>query len=144
MAERIRGQEVSILITRGGALEDTLVNISNFNIEWESEISSQGYLGEKTERKDDIFKGVKGDMELNLHSSDFLKFASAVRDRQKRITPDLVINITAVLFFANGETPSILVRNAKFGGMPMNVSARSDYVKFKLDFAADDAEVQYS
>lgn len=142
--ERLRGQEVSILVTRAGALEESLVNIQNFNVEFESEQSSQGYLGEKTERKDSIFKGAKGDLELHVHNSDFLRFAKAVHDQQKRITPDLVVNITATLFFANGEAPSVLIRNAKFGNIPINVSARGDFVKVKLDFTAEDAEIQYS
>lgn len=143
MAERLRGQEVSIVVTRGSVLEDTLVNIQNFNFEPESEIQSQGYLGEKTERKDAIYKGCKGDLELHVHSQDFLRFAKAVQDQQKRITPDLVINITAVLFFADGTTPSIIVRNVKFGSIPINVANRADYVKIKLDFAADDYEIQF-
>jgi hypothetical protein len=141
-AQRIRGQEVSVLIVRDGALEAELTDIQNFNLEIQTEIKSQGYLGEKSARKDDIFNGVKGDMELHLHSQDWFQFLNAVLDRAKRNTPDLVFNVSAVLFFPNGETPTITIPDVKFGPFPHNVPERGDYVKVKLDFEAEDFKVE--
>lgn len=140
-AQRIKGQEVQVIITRGGALEDTLTDIQNLTVEAEFEIKSQGYLGEPTNRKDEIFNGVKFDLDAHLHSQDYLKFLKAVRDRAQRKTPDLVINISAVLNFPNGDTPSILIPDAKFGAQPLSVSARGDYVKVKMQGEADDYQI---
>jgi len=80
-AQRLKGQEVSILIVRDGNLEDTLVDIQNFNLELEFEIKTQGYLGEKTNRRDMIFNGAKFDMELNLHTEDYLSFLLAMKNK---------------------------------------------------------------
>lgn len=141
-SQRIRGQEVQVLITRAGSLEDSLTEIQNFNFEAEFEIKSQGYLGEKTNRKDDIYNGVKGDMELHLHSQAWFSFLNAVKDRAARVTPDLVINIVAVCNFPDGTTPSVLFPDVKFGAMPVAISSRGDYVKVKMAFEGDDFDVQ--
>lgn len=137
-SQRIRGQEVSIIITRDGVLEDTLVDVQNFNAELELEIKSQGYLGEKHNRKDDIYNGVKFDLELHLHTQDYFAFAKGVIDRAKRNTPDTVVNIAGMFQFPNGQLFSFLIPDAKFGPIPLNVTARGDYVKTKLQGEADD------
>ncbi len=142
--QRIKGQEVSVLITRDGALEDTLTDIIDFNVELEMEIKSQGFLGEKTNRKDDIFNGAKFDLTLQLHKQDWFNFSAAIVARAKRETPDVVFNITAVFSFPNGETPSRLLPDVKFGAIPINVTSRGDYVKVKLSGECDDISDQLS
>lgn len=143
-AQRLKGQEVSVLITRGGVLEDTLVDIQSFTMEVMMEIKGMGYLGEKTNRYDDIFNGVKFDMELHLHTQDFLTFLSAALDRAKRNTPDVIFNIVGVFAFPNGQTPTLILNDVKFGAFPMNVPARGDYVKFKLEGNTSDVDIQLS
>lgn len=141
---RIRGQEISVLIVRDGALETTLDNIMSFNMEIETEIKSQGYLGEKTNRKDDIFNGVKGDFELHLHTQDWFTFVDAVVNRAQRNTPDVTFNISGVFNFPNGQTPTLLIPDVKWGAIPHTVGSRGDYVKIKLSFEADTYTVQQS
>lgn len=131
-AQRIKGQEVSILWVRDNELENTLTDISNFNIEDEYETKSVGYLGEKTNRKDYIFNGTKFDMELNLHTQDYYAFKQAIRDKAQRITPDVQFNITVTLQFPNGDAPEVQLNDVSFGANPMTISSRGDYVKVKL------------
>lgn len=142
--QRIKGQEVSVIIVRDAVVEAELVDIKSMSVELELETKSQGYLGEKTNRKDDIFNGVKGDMEMHLHSQEYFLFTSAIVDRAKRVTPDVVFNISAVLSFPSGETPTVLIPDAKFGANPLSISDRGDYVSAKFAFEADDYEIQYS
>lgn len=132
-SQRIKGQEVNVLCTRDGALEDTLTDIQSFNLEAQFEIKNAGYLGEKTNRKDFIFNGGKFDLELHLHKQDYFKYFVAVMDKAQRNTPDVIFNITGVFAFPNGETPTLLLADVVFGPMPLNVTARGDYVKVKLE-----------
>lgn len=129
---------------RDGALEAELTDIQNFNAEFMTEQIEQGYLGEKTNRHDEFYKGTKGDFEMHHHSQDWFTFVNAILDRAKRNTPDVVFNISAVFAFPNGETPTILFPDAHFGPLPLNISARGDYAKTKLDFVVDDFETQFS
>lgn len=140
-AQRIKGQEVSILITTDGSLEDTLTDIQNFNLEPEFEVKTQGYLGEKTNRKDEIYNGVKFDFELHLHKQDWFVFQKRIKDRAQRITPDTQFNITGVFSFPNGETPTLIIPDAFFNSQPLSISSRGDYVKVKLQGEAEDFDV---
>jgi len=144
VAQRLKGQEIELVITSGGVLQDTLTDIHNFNVEFESEIKSQGYLGEKTNRKDDVYNGVKFDFEMHTHSQDWLRLIIAIHDRQKRNTPNLVINIGAVLFYPNGDEPSIYIPDAKFGPQAVSTPSRTDYANKKLSGEADDFSLQLS
>lgn len=141
-AQRIKGQEVSILVVRDTVLETELTDILNFNAEFTLEQIAQGYLGEKTERHDEIYKGTKGDFEMHTHSQDWITFVAAIKDRAQRNTPDTIFNISAVMSYPNGQTPTILFPDVKFGAVPLNLGSRQDYKKIKIDFVCDDFEVQ--
>lgn len=143
-SQRIRGQEISVLITRDSTLEDTLTDIQNFSLETQFEIKSQGYLGEKTNRKDFIFNGGKFDMLLHLHKQDWFFFWKAALDKAQRNTPDVIFNITGVFSFPNGETPTLLLPDCMFGPMPMNVPARGDYVSVKVEGEVENIQVTTS
>jgi hypothetical protein len=143
-AQRIKGQEATIIITRDDVVEDTLTDIHNFNVEFEGEIKSQGYLGEKTNRKDDVFNGVKCDFEMHTHTQDWLRFLIAIHDRMKRNDPTLVVNITCDLLYPNLDNPSIFVPDAKFGPAPFGLAGRTEYGNVKIQGEADDYDVQFS
>ncbi len=144
MSLRAKGQEVTILVVRDSVLEAELTNILNFNSELQLEVSSVGYLGEFTNRKDEVFRGGKFDFEMHVHSQDFLTFAQAVLDRATRKTPDTVFNITAVLAFPNGQTPTVLFPDVKFGAIPMNVPERGDFVKIKIEGEVEQVQMVLS
>jgi hypothetical protein len=140
-AQRVKGQEVAVLITTDGNLEDTLVDIQNCEVEAEFEIKSQGYLGEKSNRKDEIYNGCKFKMDLHLHKQDWFIFQKRIKDRAQRVTPDTVFNITGVFAFPTGETPTLLIPDAHFGAQPLNISSRGDYVKVTVQGEAEDFDV---
>lgn len=142
--QRIRGQETQVIITRDTGVEDTLTEVQNFNFEPEFETKVQGYLGEKTNRKDTIYNGVKGDLELHLHSQDWFKFLAAIKDKAQRVSPDIVFNVATILYFPNGQTAEALFPDVSFGSTPVSITSRGDYVKVKMSFEADDFEVQLS
>ncbi len=137
-SQRIKGQEVSLLVVRDGQLEDTLVDVQDFSLTPKFEIKEVGYLGEPTNRFDYIFNGVKGKMKLHLHKSVWFAFQQAQVDKAQRRTPDVVFNVTAVLFFPDGDQATALVPDVSWGEQPMNVASRGDYVSVEMDFSASD------
>lgn len=144
MAQRLKGQECQIVCTNAGVIEDSFDAIMSFNIEPEGEVKSQGYLGEKTNRKDDVYNGVKFDMEIHISKQDVFRFADAVKKRQKRETPDVVFNIATVMSFPNGDQPTLTIPDVSFGPIPTNIGGRTEYVKVKIQGEASDYEVLYS
>lgn len=139
--QRIKGQEVSIIITRDGNPEQELVDIKSCEFTAEFEIKDEGYLGEKTNRKDEVFNGVKGSLELHIHSGDIFDFMQAVKDRAQRNTPDLVFNIAGIFAFPSGELRTATIPDVKFGAIPISTNARGDYTSVKLEFASEDYTV---
>lgn len=135
MAQRIKGQEVRVIFSSPAGAETSLTDISSFEVEPLMEILSEGYLGETTERKDDIFKGARGRMEIHLETQEYFRFVQRVIDRSQRRTPaDGVFSVVATLSFPNGQRPRVLLENVFFGPPPMNVASREDYITAQVEF----------
>ena len=58
MAQRIKGQEVTLDVVSPGGREETLTDQVSASITFQFDILKQRLLGETTDRKDDIFRGV--------------------------------------------------------------------------------------
>jgi len=141
MGQRIKGQEVEVLIISDGRPRASLFAIRSFEITLQHEIMSEGYLGETTNRRDAIFNGVQGRMEAHVESREFLDFFFEVVNKARRRTPGSQINIKATLNFPNGDRPRILIPAVEFGSLPLNFGSRSDYGSVSLDFEGATASV---
>lgn len=136
--QRLKGQEVEIMLIVGGEAKTTITAIKNFEVSGMLEILREGYLGETTDRRDEIYRGVKGRMEVHFENSEMLLLARSIADRARRRVPGSRINVKATLNFPNGERPIIVVPNAFFGEFPMNAGDRASYVGTSVDFEAED------
>lgn len=143
MSQRIRGQEIEVLLVVNGAPKTTITTVRSFEVTLKTEIASEGYLGETTERKDSIYKGVSGKIDLHFDNQDILKVFQTIVDKARRRTPGTKINIKATLNFPNGQRPRVLISDAEFGALPLNFSSRSDYGSASLDFEASDMQIMY-
>lgn len=141
-AQRIKGQEVSIIITRDGGLEAELTDVKSAEFTPQFEIKEEGYLGEKTNRFDEIYNGVKGSLTLHIHSGDVFDFIQAVKDRAQRATPDLVFNIAGLFSFPSGEIRTLTLPDVKFGAFPISTNDRGAYTEVKFEYACDDYQVE--
>lgn len=136
--QRIKGQEVEVIIIVDGEAQDTITDVRSFEIAVKTELKEEGYLGEKTNRYDEIFNGIRGRMELHFENQDIFDLFTSVKDRAKRRTPGTQINLKATLNFPNGERPRVFIPNVFFGEMPMNFGGRGDYGTVGLEFSAED------
>lgn len=139
---RLKGQETSIVITSTtNGVEPAFNDIKSFEVQFDREILSEGYLGQTTEKKDDIFNGVSGNLEFHTESADVMAFAQRLNEVSKRRLPGESITIITTLRFPTGGTRRVVISDAKFGNIPIGIGSRKDFVNFKLEFAADDARV---
>ncbi len=143
-SQRIKGQEISLIITRDGVLETELTDVKSAEFTPQFEIKEEGYLGEKSNRHDEIYNGVKGTLTLHIHSGDVFDFVQAVKDRAQRNTPDLVFNIAGIFAFPSGELRTLSVPDCKFGPVPISTNDRGGYTEVKFEYAADDYQVEQS
>jgi hypothetical protein len=140
-SQRILGEDVSILIVSGGVVQNTITDVRSFEMTAQTEILRESYLGETTDRRDEVYRGVAGRLEFHVENSDFLALQRAIVDRARRKSPALKINIKATASFPNGDRPQIIVPDAKFGEMPIGVGGRTEYVTFGLTFEAEEYQV---
>lgn len=140
MAQRLKGQEVSITVMKDGVAVTSLSDIRNFTLTPNFDRLTEGYLGETTDRYDEMYKGISFELEAHLEEPGFVDFIEAVRDRARRRIPDTKINIFATLNFPNGQRVRIVLQNCFFADMPFNVGSRQDYGSVKLSGAAEDFE----
>ena len=139
MAQRIKGQEVELLLVSNGQPLTTIQTIRSFEFAFKTEILSEGYLGETTERQDSIFKGVRGRMEMHTDNEDILALFFAIVDKARRRVPGAIINIKATLNYPNGQRPRMLFPDVEFGELPFNFASRADYGAITLEFACQEA-----
>lgn len=138
-AQRILGQQVSLIIIQDSAPLQELDCIRSFSFTYELEMKDEGYLGETTNRKDSVFKGVKLDMELHTNNKRIFQFIQSAVDKARRRVPGTRINIKATLTYSNGDLARVTFPDVEFGDIPVNVGSRTEYVTVKLDGACSEA-----
>ncbi len=138
---RVKGSDVTVVVTGPGGSQP-ISAIKSFEATAEIEITSDGYLGEQTERKDSNFKGFKGTMEIDPSSADFFRFAKAVIDRAKRRTnPIPVFSVTCTLTFPDGQRPRVQINEIEFGDVPIKIGGKNEFVTSSIDFEASDGQI---
>lgn len=140
---RIRGQEVTVLFSIGDEIQQSLNDISDFSFSYMFEIMSKGYLGQKSEKKSTIFKGIKGSFNADVSSQDLFRLAESVRQKATNEAPDTAFTITGVLSFPDGSTPAATFRDVALGEIPINAANRAEFVKVTINFECPDVEVNY-
>ncbi len=140
-AQRLKGQEVSVIIIQDSVPLDAITDIRSFEFSFELEQKDDGYLGETTNRKDSVFKGISGRMELHTSNKKVFSLIQSAVDKARRRTPGVRINIKAAFKYPNGDQARITITDVEFGAFPINASSRSDFVTVGVSFSASEARV---
>lgn len=142
MAElRLRGQEVSVRIIQGGNLLDQIDSVGSLNENTDLEIKQDGFLGEASDRYDQVLHGHGFDLEFQLTSAQWYRFRLAILDKAARRIPDLVFNVVVAELYANGDNAVTTYPNVSWGAMPKTTPSRADFVKVKVEGKSSDAPV---
>jgi hypothetical protein len=135
MSQRIKGQEVSLVMTGPEGREGGIIDIQSFEANFKVELKAEGYLGETTQRYDEIFNGVEGRIELHLENDKYFEFMRRVQNRaQRRESAEGQFNIMASLNFPSDGRKRILLEDVYFGEQPVTVTSRADYVSATIEF----------
>ena len=126
-----------------GQLEAAITAIRNFNLQLELKVLEEGYLGEVTNRHDDIFEGVSGSFETVPEGKDIFVLDQFLIERaqRKRDINASQVNATAKFNFPNGDAPVLLVPDMKFDPTSINTSGRDQYVAAPYSFKADTVKI---
>jgi hypothetical protein len=137
---RIKGQEVSVnVISTLNGLETSFGDVGSLETNFDRDILDEGYLGQTTNKKDDIFKGVSGTIEFHSRTADTFGLIQRINEKTALRLPGESFQIVASYAFELGGTRRLIIPDVKFGAIPISATGRDEYVGFKLDFAADEA-----
>lgn len=131
--QRIKGQEVEISIIAAGQTQ-SLFDIQSSEFSQETEILEEGYLGEKANRYDEIYKGYTGSVEMHNSSPDLFLLLQTVKDRAQRRTPGAQINIKMTLAYPSGDRARVVLNDAFFDPAGISFGGRDEYGSTTLNF----------
>jgi len=141
VAQRIKGQEVEVIILNGSQALTNITTVKDFDFTFQLEVLSEGYLGMTTNLRDSYYKGVAGKMTLHLESGAVFDFVRSAIDKARRRTPGLRINVKATLNFPSGERRRVMINDCEFGEFPFTVGGREQYVSVTVNYEAPDATI---
>ena len=139
MSNRIRGEEVELILLVDGSPRDNFSFIRSTEITFKSELKEEGYLNETTQRYDTIFNGISGKAEAHFDSPEVLTIIRLAVDKARRRTPGTRFNIKQTLNFPSGRRARIIIPDIEFGPLPIKFGGRASYGEFSLDYAASNA-----
>lgn len=138
MAERLKGQETEIrMVSSTQGLLSSFSDVQSFSITFQREVLDEGYVGQPTNQKDDIFNGVSFDMTIHSRTASVIDLIQRMNEVSKGRLPGESFQIASTLRFADG-TRRIILRECAFGEIPINVGGRGEYVEFSLSGQASD------
>lgn len=137
---RLRGQEVSVQVVKDGALLADITDVKSFEVEFQLEVMSEGYVGEFTDRRDDIFKGITGKIELHIENGAPFDLINEIVLRAQRRVAAAQFNVQSTVSLANGQRKRLIINDLFFGSVPFNVASRTDYVTYSLSFEAGEGK----
>ena len=139
MAQRIKGQETEIILIVNSIPIDTLTEVKSCDFSYDLETMSEGYLGETTDRKDSVFKGISGKMQIHLSNPSVFEVIAACVDKARRRTPGTRINVKATFNWPSGRRARVVIPDVEFGAFPINNGGRAEYVTVDVSFVASEA-----
>lgn len=137
----LKGQEVRIDVISAlmGVEPGVAGTVKSFDFQYDIEGLSEGFLGGLTEKKDNIFTGVSGNLEALSRTADVLNLADRIKLAAQNRLPGESFQLVSTYNFELGGVRRVVIADAKISNFSIGASSRKDYVTFKFDYAADDA-----
>lgn len=139
MAQRLIGQDVSLTTFVGTEPQDAITDVRSFSATFQTEIIKSDYLGSFTDRRANVFRGVRGSMEYHFSSAAALSILAAIVERCRNRRSQTRIVTQATLLMPNGDRPMIVFDDQFFENIPLDISGRTEFGSVKLDWESDDA-----
>lgn len=139
----MKGQEirVDVISATQGVEPGAAGVVRSFEMQYDIEGLSEGYLDGRTEEKDNIFTGISGNTEMHLRSSDAFSLLDRIKFAAQQRTPGESFQIVTTYRFPVGGTRRVVIPDIKIANPNIASASRKDYVVLKFDFAADDGQI---
>lgn len=143
MGNRLKGQDTAIaLVSALFGTEESFADVKSFDFQYDRETMSEGYLGQTTEQKDSIFKGVSGKIELHVRSAKVLDTIDRINEVTKGRLPGEQFEIVSTIEFPEDGARRVVIPKVEFGTIPFTTPGRSEYTTISLEYVAEDAFIR--
>lgn len=136
MAQRLKGQEVSLGFTNPDGNQEDFMVVNTFEFEVDIEILEEMYLGEVGVRYDDHFKGYSGQVEGHFENfTEYMKIQQRIEDRAARRTAaGGTFTCTSTFKLPSGGRVRLTFEDMFFGPMPTRAPGQAEYVAGTLQW----------
>lgn len=140
MSRKLKGQNTSVVVVSAlTGLRDEFTDVKDCTITFERDVTSEGYLGQTTEQKDDNFKGVAFQLTAHSRKAKILDLLHSINQITRGLSPDSV-SIATTLRFPDGNR-RVILPDCKFGSLEIGISGKADFVTVPLEGACDDYRI---
>ena len=134
MAERLKGQECIVRFIKQGQIVQELVDVKNVEVEYMMDILEDGFVGETTDRYDDVYKGMSGSMTIQIEDATVYNFIIDIINRARRKVPMFQVDLLGVFQFSNGTTSKRLLADLRFGPFRESNGGREHFITIDMTF----------
>jgi hypothetical protein len=138
---RVRGQETATTIAINNVPQLQTTDIRSLEMTWELEVQKEGYLGETTDRRDSIYRGVSGKQQYHFENPAIFGIVTSFVGKAQRRTPGVQINTKTTIQFASGLRTRLLIPDISPGGIPLSFSDRAAFGTIDFPYEAADAQL---
>ena len=122
-------------MTQNGSTLQQLDSIQDSEFTPKFSTLQEGYLGETTDRFDDVFHGLSGSFTCHMTTGAVFDIVQSIIDRARRRTPGVVFNLKTTLQFPNGERRKVIFSDLFFSDLPVNLPKRDQYASIKFSWS---------
>lgn len=137
-AQRFIGQDLILTPFLNGVPQESFTDTRSAEVVFQTEIIKDGYLGQFTDRRDMVYRGVRGSLELHFSDKGVFTTIAGILNRARQRRGGNRIIMQQSLLFPNGDRPIIQSEEAVFGEIPLNFPDRTSFATIRLDWEADD------
>ena len=140
---RLKGLNTTVKIIKEGASEINIKAIRDHEIEFVNEIITEGYLGQLTDDRDEIFTGIRGSMTIHLSSTDAFGLITDVKARASSEFPARTVkfHVEAQFRFPDNTIMTVRALDVFWSGFPISQSGRKEYVSMRVNYESSDAQI---
>lgn len=140
-ATRFIGQDTELLISVDGKPLSNITAIASHEFTIKINMIEKGYVGEQSDRLDEVFKGIGGTFEAHDSDGSVLEFAMTIMQRAKRrIAPIPKVTVKTVITFPeNGRRALVTMPDCKFSDIPVSIGGREEHGSFRFAYGAETA-----
>ncbi len=138
--QRVKGQDATLSILQGSSAIAGLL-VKSFDCTLQMETQVEGYLGEQTDRRDDIYNGVEGSMSVHFDDPSVFDFLVAAVQRAKDKTSQVEFTLVCRVQFSSAVR-TITIPDIRFGNLAINFGGRTEYGEIPIPFSAKDFTIE--